>query len=263
MVFFIVDSTSPRKGKTDPTEDSDTEQAKKPKLIENPTPPTAPVSSELNEVAESNMEVLEGTRKRKRNRKKNKGNKTTEEKLESESLLLKVLPKKSWRQLRNRYLNLQRQNMSKLKKQLRDQYLREQHYQNCGQQESEDLEQNSKIIEILLDTAADSVEAFKKQIKVDLAGESEEEAAISGFIKYVDYDEDSLRAYIRFNDDSSFTSRIEAFLSAAEKVFKKARFLTGENCLLFHSTYYVQNLLKELPINCETYFCLYHSSRVE
>lgn len=88
--------------------------------------------------------------------------KTEEEKLEGDSIHLRVMPKKTWRQLRNRYLNLQRQNMSKLKKQLRDNNLRANHYKNCHPPEEKVVFGN--IVEIQLDSPAESVQGFKVNI---------------------------------------------------------------------------------------------------
>jgi len=224
--------SSPRKRKHDENGKESSELPKKVKFDEG-SPEVGKLSSTVdsnsNDVVSTPGDDPEADTKIRRKRKRNKTKKSAEEKLEGDSIHLKVLTKKAWRQLRNRYLNLQRQNMSKLKKQLRDQYLREQHYKNCMQQESEDPGMaKSHVIEIVLDSPAESVDAFKKQIKVDLAGESEEEAAISGFIKYVDYEEGYLQAYVRFGEDDCFTDRIVNFVENAEKVFRSARILTGK-----------------------------------
>lgn len=57
---------------------------------------------------------------------------------------------------------------------------------------------------------------------------SAEEAEISQFVKYVDYEEGGVLAHVRFSDDECFTDRILAFVQDAEKVFKSARLLTGK-----------------------------------
>lgn len=66
------------------------------------------------------------------------------------------------------------------------------------------------------------------QVEVDLSNQSEEEAVISQFVKYIDYEENGLKAYVRFSDDECFAERIKTFVQNAEKVFRSARILTGK-----------------------------------
>lgn len=197
------------------------------------------------------------SKKSKKKRKKTKAKKSGEVKLESESIMLKVLPKKSWRQLRNRYLNLQRNNMAKLKKQLQKEHVRAQHFKNFyqppqqhqneheqrGQSQNFDNREQSHyadeeygekkgldhIMEIKLRQPVESTENFKHQITVELAEQDEDEALISGFIKFVDYKDNDCQAYVRINADESFSARADNLLKKAKDAFVSARFLTGKN----------------------------------
>lgn len=124
---------------------------------------TIPTSISNTLEADNDPNLDEGHGKsRKRRRKKNKMAQTAEEKMEGDSIHLRVMPKKSWRQLRNRYLNLQRQNMSRLKQQLREHNLRNEFYKNCQSSVSQDpRRQLGNIVELCLDSVAESVDAFK------------------------------------------------------------------------------------------------------
>lgn len=57
-------------------------------------------------------------------------------------------------------------------------------------------------------------------------------------MKYVDYEEGGLVAYVRFGEDEFFADRFLTFVHNAEKVFKWSKILTGEKIcstyLLFH-----------------------------
>ncbi|ODM95495.1 La-related protein 7 [Orchesella cincta] len=223
--------------------------------------------------SDSEPEAVEGeeSKSKKRKRKKNKGKKSEEAKLESESIMLKVLPKKSWRQLRNRYLNLQRSNMSKLKKQLQQQYLRAQHTKNFyhppGSEEQhcenngghqhhhrnikkfeedipvEEPKVYDPILEVKMTEAAESADNFRSKITIELAEQTEDEAMISGFIKFVDYKDNELQAYVRINGEDSFSSRANNLLSRAQEAFKSARFLTAKEAMDYKKT--VQAALKQ------------------
>lgn len=207
------------------------------------------------ENGDNDAEVCTSTvKKTRKKRKKNKAKKTGEAKLESESIMLKVLPKKTWRQLRNRYLNLQRSNMAKLKKQLQKDQIRAQHFKNFyqpqHQQEQDHYEQPAShnatkyehephaeysetrtldhIMEIKLTEPAESTDSFRHKITVELAEQDEDEAMISGFIKFVDYKENGCQAYVRVNADESFSTRAESLLTRAGDAFASARFLSGK-----------------------------------
>lgn len=215
-----------KKGKTEPlTREEDTNE-------------------DLTEAVTSSHDVS-GSSKSKRKRKKNKAKKTVEVKLESESIMLKVLPKKTWRQLRNRYLNLQRSNMAKLKKQLRREDLRADHLKNFYQpppptqqlhhynhshlrvEESGANPVLDHILTIRLEKP-ESSECFRHKISVELAEQDEDEALISGFVKFIDYKDDELQAYVRINGDDSYSTRANNLLKRAKEAFPNARYLSGK-----------------------------------
>ena len=175
----------------------------------------------------SNPASIKGKKKQ---RKRNKMKKTAEEKLESESIKLMVLPKRAWRQLRNRYLNLQRENMGKLKKQLKEQKMRTDHYKNFYNKSKETNRTESKVVKIELSTPAESMETFHRQITVELA-ESLGHACIqtyeNKFFQFVDYKENELTAYIRLNGHKMFEECVDRFVEKAGRVFTSVRILTG------------------------------------
>ncbi|XP_021944541.1 la-related protein 7 isoform X2 [Folsomia candida] len=251
-----------RKLDDDPSNNSDSDRTKRPKesqsvrstvsvttpssevgtdTLTNPTSSVSVVEAEMGEDADENVHGAHGEKTKKKRKKRNKLTKTPEERMEGDSIHLRVMPKRTWRQLRNRYLNLQRQNMSKLKQQLREHNLREQYYKNC-QVSEEPKSKHGNIVELHMDSPAESVEAFKRQIQVDLCGQSEEEAAISQLVKYVDYEEGGLVAYVRFGEDEFFADRFLTFVHNAEKVFKWSKILTVQESLEYKAR--VQEALK-------------------
>ncbi len=148
--------------------------------------------------------------------------------------------------------------MAKLKKQLQKEHVRAQHFKNfyqpplhqhqnehSGQSQNFDSREQSQyadedygekkgldhIMEIKLKQAAESIENFKHQITVELAEQDEDEALISGFIKFVDYKDNDCQAYVRINADESFSARADNLLKKAKDAFVSARFLTGKEII--------------------------------
>ncbi|CAL8144852.1 unnamed protein product [Orchesella dallaii] len=263
-----VGSTKKRKAGETLEEDENEPKKKKDKKVA-----SAPASSSSSE-SELEAQAVEGdeSKSKKRKRKRNKGKKSEEAKLESESIVLKVLPKKSWRQLRNRYLNLQRSNMAKLKKQLQQQYLRAEHTKNFYQPppasseehhhgngshhnahrifktEKEDIPVEEPkafdpILEIKMDEPPASADSFRNKITIELAEQTEDEAMISGFIKFVDFKENETQAFVRINGDESYSGRANNLLTKAQEAYKSARYLSAQEAVDYKKN--VQAALKQ------------------
>ena len=161
--------------------------------------------------------LMQTEKKKKRRKKKNKGDDLNEEKLESDLIHLKILPKKHWRQLRNRYLNLQRENMSKLKAQLRTEenrrYLEPPTPGTC----------KSICVKINLSSPPQSVETFKSQIMNELVP-----LDWSNLVKHVDYEEGKLDAIIRLDGSHQGREGLDMFVQNAGRVFKNVVTMTSK-----------------------------------
>lgn len=176
----------------------------------------APNSSKDRDVVDS-----QSNKKKKRRRKKNKKviGCNTEEKLITESIQLRILPKKHWRQLRNRYLNLQRENMSKLKKQLRS---RPEKQQPAPPLKAPAPAMSKSIcVKIKLNNPAESIDAFKSQV-TKLAPKD-----WSNFLKFIDY-EGELDAVVRFDGGPHAMIGIKIFFQNSYGLFKDMTVMSGE-----------------------------------
>jgi La-related protein 7 len=160
-------------------------------------------------------------KKRKRNKKK-KADDVSQEKLEIESELihLRILPKKHWRQLRNRYLNLQRVNMSKLKAQLRTEENRR--YLEPNPPPQPPTTNKSICIKICLSSQAESVETFKSQINELVPLDW------SNLVKHVDYEDGKLEAIVRMDGNPACQPALSTFVENAGRVFKSVVTMTSK-----------------------------------
>jgi len=168
--------------------------------------------------ASTEVEDVKMTKKRRRkNRRKNMPE--SDEKLESDLIQLKILPKRNWRQLRNRYLNLQRENFGKLKAQLR----------NCSArlpfepQQTSSGQFKSVCIRINLQSPPESRETLVSQITSEVAPPD-----WNNFVKYVDYEENGTEAIVRLDGGPGAGPAISDFLKSANSVFQKATFMSGK-----------------------------------
>lgn len=166
---------------------------------------------------EDSTKVEKKNKKRRKNR--SKGIPENDEKLESDLIHLKILPKRNWRQLRNRYLNLQRENFSKLKAQIKShggsRFAFEPQKTSSGQYKS-------VCVKIMFGSPCESRQSLVSQISTELAPSDWPD-----FVKYVDYEEGSLEGVVRLNGTPGAGPAINSFVQKATAIFQKATVMTG------------------------------------
>jgi len=188
------------------------------------------------------------TRKRgkKRKQKKNEEKIRREEKLESESIQLRILPKKNWRQLRNRYLNTQRETMAKLKRELRLQrFASESGADMTGRPDEETLKAARSIcVKIELEVPAISAEVFKDQVGLEVTP-----SGWCNFVRFIDYNDGGLDAIVRL---AANEEGIQIFLDNANKIFKRATRFTDDETTNYWKSVKIEQALKKKELKKKT-----------
>jgi La-related protein 7 len=146
------------------------------------------------------------------------------EKLESDSIQLKILPKKIWRQLRNRYLNLQRENLGKLKKQLRNQN-RHRNFRSVAEDtatfpEEKPAKPKNVIAKIEFDEPYENSDALRNRLLTDVIPKEN-----SAVLLFVDFDHPNKHAYVRLDGNPDYFEEVGEFLRNASNTFKSAAVL--------------------------------------
>ena len=244
----VSSSNGSRKRQRQDTEDSKEEIPAKKEKAETRTGGSAP--SDDNEIqsdqvdssgTQSNGTGDNGVQNSAEKKKRRKNYKTKKldniEKRESDSIQLKILPKKIWRQLRNRYLNLQRENLGKLKRQLRPQpgHSRQEQFERSTERRPSAVEQEqteksssgsskprSVIARLDFNEPYESEDSFKACISTQVAPQDS-----PSLIQFIDYSSPDTHAYIRLSADPDLFSAVGEFLRNAASHFRSASILTG------------------------------------
>ncbi|CAG7721782.1 unnamed protein product [Allacma fusca] len=185
--------------------------------------PDSTATEDKGENGESNAQSSAEKKKRRRLYKTKKLDNI--EKLESDSIQLKILPKKIWRQLRNRYLNLQRENLGKLKRQLRIQNRppRNDSRQQPDQTKSEEegiVTAKNVIAKIEFQEPYENSETLKNRLLTDVMPKDNSSALL-----FVDYDNPNKYAYVRLDGNSDHFEEVGEFLRNASSIFGSAAVL--------------------------------------